>query len=130
MDCPDCYNLVKDAADDHREKLYGLNKVLLEIASKPTVIDDDEFEFKLKSVQEVIDILTQDAKAGAGGGDRTLVERLNDLNDRIVKVAEILNNSDNLQNVGLGDVLRARDNVTVAEKTIINANEQLSVSAQ
>lgn len=128
LDCPDCYNLVKDAADDHREKLHGLNKVLQEIASKPTVIDDDEFEFKLKAVQEKIDILTEDAKAGAGGGDRTLVERLNDLTDRIVKVAEILDHSDNLQNVGLGDVLRAKDNVTIAEKTIINANEQLSVS--
>lgn len=31
LDCDDCYNLVQDAANEHRAKLAGLNKVLLNI---------------------------------------------------------------------------------------------------
>lgn len=127
LDCPHCYNLVQDAANDHREKLYALNKVLQEIASKPTVIDDDEFEFKLKAVQEKINILTEDAISGAGGGDRTLVQRLNDLHDRLSAVQTILDTSDQLQITAAKDIDRAGGNVSLAEDAIVEARRELAV---
>lgn len=128
MDCPDCYNLVQDAANDHRKKLSELNNILREIASKPTVIDDAEFESKLRAVQEKIDILTEDAKSGAGGGDRTLKERIQDLHGRLDNVRKLLDNSDQLQVLAADEISRASENVTQAEDTIGFARKALSVS--
>lgn len=127
LDCPDCYNLVQDAANDHRQKLRELNAVLQEIASKPTVIDDGEFESKLKSVQEKIDILAEDAKSGAGGGDRTLVERINDLRDRLEKVKKLLDDSEQVQLTVSNEIQKANTNVTVADTIIQDARKELSV---
>lgn len=128
LDCPHCYNLVQEAADDHRGKLNALNHLLSEIASKPTVIDDDEFELKLRAVQDKIDILTEDAKSGAGGGDRTLVERLADLNDRLVTVQNVLDNSNGLQLVAGVEIVQASGNLTLAENAILEARNELDVS--
>lgn len=128
MDCPDCYDLVQDAANDHRKKLADLNHILREIASKPTVIDDIEFESKLRTVQEKIDILTEDAKSGAGGGDRTLKERIQDLYKRLDNVRKILDNSDQLQVSASVEISQASENVTKSENTIAAARNALSVS--
>lgn len=119
---------MQDAADHHREKLRNLNKILQEIASKPTVIDDDEFEHKLKTVQEKIDILTEDAKSGSGGSDRSLVERLNDLHDRLKVVHNLLDSSDQLQATSEREIEKASGNLTHAEETIIEARKELAVS--
>lgn len=127
LNCPDCYNLVQDAANEHRDKLQSLNKILQEIASKPTVIDDEEFEFKLKTVQEKIDILMDDAKSGAGGGDRTLVERLNDLRERLENVFDLLGNSDDLQIKADYEIERAGGNVSLTENTIQEVLNELDV---
>lgn len=128
LDCPDCYNLVQDAANDHRKKLADLNHILREIASKPTVIDDIEFESKLRTVQEKIDILTEDAKSGAGGGDRTLKERIQDLHKRLDNIRKILDNSDQLQVSASVEISQASQNVTKSENTIVEARKALSVS--
>lgn len=130
LDCPHCYNLVQDAATEHREKLANLSQTLREIASKPTVIDDDEFEFKLKTVQEKINILTEDAKSGAGGGDRTLLERLNDLHSRLETIQDLLTNSTVLQDNTGKEIDRASQNVTLAEETVIEARRQLAVNKE
>lgn len=128
LDCPDCYNLVQDAANDHRQKLRELNAVLQEIASKPTVIDDNEFEFKLKSVQEKIDILAEDAKSGAGGGDRTLLERINDLRNRLNNVKNLLDESEQVQEDVNLEITVAKDNVTSAKDTVQEARKELAVN--
>lgn len=130
VDCPHCYNLVQDAADSHREKLNNLSSVLAEIASKPTVIDDAEFDSKLRVVEEKINILMEDAKAGAGGEDRTLLERLNDLNVRLDNVRDILDKSDELQETASQEVERANVNVTKADDTINKARRELTVNIQ
>ncbi|TMW53707.1 hypothetical protein DOY81_001252 [Sarcophaga bullata] len=49
-----------------------------EIARTP-VTNDGEFEAKLKSVQEKVDILLNDAKYEASGSGKIYVEVLNDL---------------------------------------------------
>lgn len=127
MDCPHCYNLVQEAADDHRQKLSDIKKTLKEIQSKPTVIDDDEFEYKLKTVKEKIDILTDDAKSGAGGGDRSLVERLNDLHDRLKTVGNLLDNSESVEETITNEVTQALEHVSVTEDTNVAARNELSV---
>lgn len=119
---------MQDAADDHRRKLNGLNEILQAIASNPTVIDDIEFESKLKTVQEKIDILAEDAKSGAGGGDRTLVERINDLHDRLDGVRNLLQESDQLGQDAGREIETAGENVADAEQTIQNARAELTVS--
>lgn len=128
LDCPDCYNLVQDAANDHRRKLNGLNEILQAIASNPTVIDDIEFESKLKTVQEKIDILAEDAKTGAGGGDRTLVEQINDLRERLDSVRDLLVDSDTLGEAASREIVTAGENVGNAEQTIQDARAELTVS--
>lgn len=126
--CDDCYNLVQDAANDHRKKLADLNHILREIASKPTVIDDIEFESKLKTVQEKIDILTEDAKSGAGGGDRTLKEKIQDLYERLENVRKLLDSSDQLTVTAGVEIEKATENVTSVETTIVDARKALSVT--
>lgn len=128
LDCPDCYNLVQDAANDHRRKLADLKKVLKEIASNPTVIDDVEFGSKLKVVEEKINILAEDAQAGSGGGDRTLLERMNDLHDRLNNVEKLLEESERLKEITSGEIELANVNVSIAEKTIESARRTLDVS--
>lgn len=130
LDCPHCYNLVQEAADEHRQKLSDIKKTLKEIQLKPTVIDDDEFEFKLRTVQEKIAILTDDAKSGAGGGDRSLVERLNDLHDRLKTVGDLLDNSESVEETITNEVNQATEHVAITEDTNVAARNELSVSKE
>lgn len=128
LNCPECYDLVQDAANDHRKKLSELNHVLREIASKPTVIDDIEFESKLRTVQEKIDILNEDAKSGVGSGDKTIKERIVDLYDRLDHVRKLLDNADELQGTAGYEIDKANDNYTVYEHTIIQARRTFGVN--
>lgn len=130
VDCLHCYNLVQDAADEHREKLANLSAVLAEIASKPTVIDDAEFDSKLRVVQEKINILTEDAKSGAGGEDRTLVERLHDLSGRLAVGRDVLDQA-NAQHVDAdAEIERAGVNVTQADAAITDVRHVLDTALE
>lgn len=71
IDCPACYNLVQDAVGTHRENLRKLEKVLKDINNSPTVINDEEFEQKLKEVQLYVNELEKDAKLATGGECKT-----------------------------------------------------------
>lgn len=127
MDCPDCYNLVRDAANDHRQKLNELKIILKEIASNPTVIDDSEFESNLNTVQQKIEDLSKEAKSGSGGSDRTLVERINDLHDRLIVLQNLLVDSEQSKEKTSREIELASLNVTAAEDTIGVARKTLSV---
>lgn len=67
VDCPACYNLVQDAVEEHRNNLKKLEKVLKDINNSPTVINDSEFEQKLREVQSQVDELEKNAKSSGGG---------------------------------------------------------------
>lgn len=67
LNCEPCYNLVQEAADTHRGKLRELEKLLEDIANSPTVIDDADFENKLKEVQLRVENLEKEVKFGIGG---------------------------------------------------------------
>lgn len=71
VDCPACYNLVQDAVGTHRENLRKLENVLKDINNSPTVINDEEFEQKLKEVQSYVNELENNVKLATGGECKT-----------------------------------------------------------
>ncbi|XP_058058444.1 laminin subunit gamma-1 [Anopheles bellator] len=125
LDCPACYNLVQDAANEHRAKLAELSQILQEIQSKPIVIDDNEFAGKLHAVQEKIDILVEDAKSGSGGGEKTLNEMLKDLEGRLRDVQKLLDNADQSLEVTNRKIHKGGYNATLANAKIQDARRQL-----
>lgn len=128
VDCPHCYNLVQDAANEHRSKLADFNKLLTEISENPTVIEDTEFESKLKVLHEKINIHLDDAKSVTGGGDRSLIQKFDDLKDDLDKIENTIQESKDLQKSAKGDVGKAESNLIEAQKTIQEANQELTVS--
>ena len=66
VDCPDCYNLVQSAVNDHRQRLAELEDTLYKINSSPTVIKNSDFEKELKNVQDRVKTLLTTAKQGSG----------------------------------------------------------------
>lgn len=90
--------------------------------------DDEEFESKLKATQEKLNILLDDAKAGAGGGDLTLIEKVNELHDKLHNVRELLDSADQLQETANDQIDTAGQISVQIEKTILAANNELNVS--
>ncbi|XP_055378436.1 laminin subunit gamma-1 [Condylostylus longicornis] len=129
LDCPACYNLVKDAADDHRAKLRSLSETLDNIAKSP-VTNDDEFELKLKDVQQKVNILLDDAKAGAGGGDKSLIEKLNDLHELLDNIQIMLDNSKPLQVSANLEIEKVAKNITLADNIYQNAKNELAIALE
>lgn len=125
VDCPACYNLVQSAANDHRAKLKELEKVLSNIASNPTVISDQVFEKKLKDVQGFVEQLWNDARHGAGSEDKSLLERLEELQKRFDAVGELTNQTNQLTDRTAWSTAQGIGNVTLAEETIEKAFESL-----
>ncbi|KAJ9596346.1 hypothetical protein L9F63_012621, partial [Diploptera punctata] len=125
IDCPACYNLVQNAVNVHRAKLEELEKVLLDIANNPTVISDEDFEKKLKDVQDIVDRLWKDAKQGAGSEDKSLLERLEDLRARFNAVGEMIEQANRSPEKGAQSTEEGRGNVTLAEEIIEKALESI-----
>uniref|UniRef100_A0A8D8H0Q0 Laminin subunit gamma-1 n=2 Tax=Culex pipiens TaxID=7175 RepID=A0A8D8H0Q0_CULPI len=128
LDCPACYNLVQEAANEHRGKLANLNKILQDIQSKPIVIDDNEFVSKLRTVQDKIDILVEDAKSGSGGGEKTLNEMLQDLEKRLEIVRDLLSKADESQEATEVKISRGANNATIANNQIQDARRELETA--
>ena len=126
LDCPKCYNLIQDAADQHRLKLTNLSQTLENIAKTP-VVNDEEFDAKMKAVETKIEYLLMDAKSGAGGGDRTLVERLSDLHDRLDNVDVLLQKSSSLEMSANKEIESAKKNFSIADSIIQDAKTELTV---
>ncbi|ALC43661.1 LanB2 [Drosophila busckii] len=124
VDCPDCYNLVQDAADIHRAKLANLSSTLDEIARTP-VTNDAEFEGKLKAVQEKVAVLAMDARSGSGSGGQTYVEVITDLHKRLDSMREHLASADALQQDANAEIGKASDNYTQLHLIIDKAKKEL-----
>lgn len=67
VDCPACYNLVQDAVNNHRKYLEQLEKVLRDINKNNSVINDKDFEQKLKEVQLYVNELETITKYATDG---------------------------------------------------------------
>lgn len=116
---------MQEAANEHRQKLADLNKILQDIQSKPIVIDDNEFVSKLRAVQDKIDILVEDAKSGSGGGEKTLNEMLQDLEKRLETVKDLLNKADQSQKMTDLKIGKGTSNATIAKNQIQEARKEL-----
>ncbi|RZF38368.1 hypothetical protein LSTR_LSTR009263 [Laodelphax striatellus] len=125
VNCPACYNLVQDAADSHRSNLRQLDKILGDIAANPTVINDADFENKLREVMARVDRLWNEAKAATTGGDKTLLDQLNDLHARLDDVQVLMKQIHNWTEEARQQTEEAERNATEAELIIERARESL-----
>ncbi|EFN65099.1 Laminin subunit gamma-1 [Camponotus floridanus] len=89
IDCPDCYNLVQSAVNDHRRRLAELEDTLNKINSSPTVIKDSDFEKELKNVQDRVKALLTSAKEGSNIENKTLAEQLDELREQLNTIDKI-----------------------------------------
>lgn len=125
-DCPACYTLVLDAVSIHRERLAELERLLSDIISNPTVLNDIAFEDALNSVMADVDKLWSDAQAAAtSGGEATVEQHLKDLQERIAKVRGLLRDINDFVSEGGLHSNQGEGNVTEAEILISNAREAL-----
>ncbi|CAB3367583.1 Hypothetical predicted protein [Cloeon dipterum] len=130
VDCPDCYNLVQDAVNDHREKLQKLQELLHNITETPTVIDDVDFERKLKEVEDRVKQLWNDAKRGAGTGDKSLLERLKDLKNRLQAIGDIHKNITMFTDTARTFTAQGEANATLVEDIIERSRERLKIAVE
>ncbi|XP_063244920.1 laminin subunit gamma-1 isoform X2 [Bacillus rossius redtenbacheri] len=117
VDCPPCYNLVRDAADAHRARLGELRAVLENIASDPTVSNDTNFERKLRDVQEKVEDLWTRARLGSGGDDKSFFEQLEELHMRLDGVSELILQADSLSREAADGSEQGKESITEAEET-------------
>lgn len=127
LDCPSCYNLVQDAVNDHRNKLQTFKNVLQEISENPTVIEDIEFEAKLKALNEKVNIVLEDAKSSTGGSETSLLQKMENMQEVLL---DIENNLDEIVNSYDSSNINVKDttvNLEHAQSLILQASEELKV---
>ncbi|KAK6627638.1 hypothetical protein RUM44_010117 [Polyplax serrata] len=126
LNCEPCYNLVQDAANVHRSKLRELEKLLDDIANSPTVIDDAEFEDKLKEVQTRVEALEKEAKFGVGGiEENNLSERLSEVSTRLQNVRQMIDEVNDFRVKADVTIEHGQSNVTLARDIVDRSREHL-----
>lgn len=128
VDCLPCYNLVQEAVNSQRAKVAEMEKVLEGIANTPTVSEDFEFEMKLTEVQERVDQLWTDAKSATGGEDKSLLEKVNELKDRVQAMDKTAKQiRDSLEQCD-ASAEESNRNLNTTEDTLTRANEALKAA--
>ncbi|XP_033323034.2 laminin subunit gamma-1 isoform X1 [Megalopta genalis] len=126
VDCPDCYNLVQDAVDTHRERVAELENTLRKINSSPTVIKDSDFENELLTVQEKVKNLLKIAKQGSGSENKTLVEQLDELRDQLNEIVDISQTVDLTASEVQKTTSKGLTSIEEAEKVLDKIHAQLT----
>jgi len=92
--CDDCYNLVRDAANNHRRSLEDLDQLLEKIGNDPEPLDN-RFEMRLRQLQQTVTATLAEAKIEAKpqGNQGTLRDRLDDLDKKLQDVTELVSAS-------------------------------------
>jgi len=126
--CEDCYDLVQDKANEHRDNLDRLDTLLQEIARNPEPVGDD-FEIKLRQIEVRVVQMVGDAKISSQNNEgETLKDRLVNLHEKLDKVIELVANA----KVQIGEAeqsgAKAKDNVERAEQVINSASEALKAA--
>ncbi|XP_050698804.1 laminin subunit gamma-1-like isoform X2 [Eriocheir sinensis] len=125
-DCPACYLLVLDSVSIHRERLAELERLLQDILIHPTVLNDEIFEETLATVMSQVEELWDDAQEAArSGGDKTVAQHMEELQERIMDVKELLQGIKNAIGLGSDMALQGEHNITQAEGIIQRAREAL-----
>lgn len=119
---------MQDAADDHRSKLKSFDIILTEISENPTVIEDTEFEGKLKELNEKVLIVLEDAKAGAGSNSgKSLTQKMDELRDQLYDIESSLKEVVGTHDDSKFNLGRANENLENAQSIIHRAQEELNV---
>ena len=99
------------------------------IAQNPTVIEDSEFELKLGALNEKVNIVLEDAKAGAGSGSgKSLTQNMEDLREKLFEVDGSLKDVVGTHDDSKVNLEQANSNLEHAKDTIRKADDELTVS--
>ncbi|XP_076658555.1 laminin subunit gamma-1 isoform X1 [Halictus rubicundus] len=126
VDCPDCYNLVQDAVNRHRERLAELENTLRKINSSPTVIKDSDFEEELLTIQDRVKNLLKIAKQGSGSENKTLMEQLDELRDQLNEIDQISQTVDLTASEVQKTTSEGLMSIEEAEKVLDKIHDQLN----
>lgn len=100
----------------------------MEISENPTVIEDHEFEAKLRALNEKVNIVLEDAKSGAGGGSgRSLTQKMDDLKDQLSDIDGSIKDVVVTHDDSKVNLEHANDNLKQAQRTIQQASDELTV---
>lgn len=126
--CDDCYNLVQQAANQHRANLESLDRLLQQIAENPEPVGDD-FELQLKKLQVRVTTMVADAKISSQNDDgETLKDRLHKLSDKLKQVDKLIIEAEQQLAVANEHGFQAMDNVAKAEMVINKARDNLKAA--
>jgi len=126
--CDDCYNLVSEAANSHRENLAQLDNMLKQIADNPQPVGQD-FQYKLKELSVNVKSVLADAKISSQNSDgETLRDRLEELRMKLDEVKDLVTDSDSKIEVAKDHGVKASENFEKAKQVIDNARNSLKVS--
>ena len=64
--CPACYNLVQDRVNEHRGKLQDLEDLINNIGSDPELVNDEDFERRLKELDAELNATIAAAQNASG----------------------------------------------------------------
>lgn len=127
MDCPACYNLVQDAVNEHRQKLYKFLNVLQAISENPTVIEDVEFEAKLKALNEKVNIVLEDAKSSTGGSETSLAQKMEIMQEALRDIEKSLDDMIDSYDSSDSNIKDTTSNLEHAQHLILQASDELKV---
>lgn len=123
--CDDCYNLVQDAANEHRDSLDQLDTLLRHISENPEPIGS-EFEVPLRKLRVRIRNMLVDTKLSASSEDGgSLRDRLEDLYVKLRDVQDVVTRANTQLDEAQGKGREASENVARAEDVINRAKESL-----
>jgi len=123
--CDDCYNIIQDAANQHRDDLNHLEILLRQIEENPEPVGD-KFEVQLKKlqvrIQMMLDEADNDVNSEEGG---TLRDRLEDLMERLDEVRGVVSKADRQLEEAQSQANHASENIQNGEQVINLARDSL-----
>ncbi|XP_041481150.1 laminin subunit gamma-1-like [Lytechinus variegatus] len=129
--CPECYNLVRDNVNVHRLNLDALRDKINQISSNPTVINDTDFERRLRELEGLLNQTIDDAQR-ATAEDRTLADNLNaikddlgDLRDALARIRAKINEADGVTQDAKQDVAEAMAIIERLKRMLPDAQDYL-----
>ncbi len=125
--CDDCYNLVRDATNEHRQNLAALDTLLQQIAENPEPVGED-FEYKLRKLQVRVKSTLVDARINSQNDEGgTLRDRLEDLRVKLQDVIGLVMDADGKIRVAKEQGREAERDVDGAKNIIERARQALKV---
>ena len=123
--CDDCYNLVQDAANQHRANLAALDTLLQQITENPEPVGE-QFLLELKKLQVRVKTMVADARINSQNEEGgTLKDRLNNLDAKLDEVVGLVSKADQQLSIAEDHDRTAADNVAKAKTVINHAREAL-----